>query len=88
MINENNPAYRCKTQKGSGESEYKVKCSLLREEKCNSDEECGEQEKCRNNICTSFSGYQKKILFILQYDNIHTISFITNSIIYIIFKYL
>ncbi|ORX42381.1 hypothetical protein BCR36DRAFT_374532 [Piromyces finnis] len=31
-------------------NEYGIKCSLLREEKCNSDDECGEEEKCYNNI--------------------------------------
>jgi len=60
MTDENNPAYNCRTQKGSGEYDYKIKCSLLREEKCNSDEECGTFEGCHHNICTSSSSFKKQ----------------------------
>jgi len=58
MINEDNPTYNCRTSNNNGE--YKIKCSLLREEKCKSDNECGEEEKCFNNICSKYDYLESK----------------------------
>lgn len=56
MTNDSNPTYNCRTSSNNGD--YKIKCALLREEKCKSDSECGEEEKCYHNICAK-SEYQK-----------------------------